>query len=225
MRVNYETPVINLPGGVQIHHGNQFEAVHVFNYENPLLTDGLSQPVLNIPWGSFYVLKIVNRFKWEREYVDKVRPVKAMILWGLVFDTWFTLKFVFMSTFYFFKTRFIYSPKRRSRLTVTAQILKQESTTFLQDLEADARRLLDEQPHVHTVIMGHTHGPMHKVYPDGKVYINTGTWTRMISLDLRGIGSNYRLTFAMIEYDDQGKAFASLQQWDGEHRPHRPFLS
>lgn len=223
VRVNFESPVLNLEGGVQIHHGNMFEAVHVFNYAKPVLTDGLRQPVLNIPWGSFYVLKIVNRFKWERDYVDKVRPVKAMILWGLLFDTWFTLKFVFLSGFYFMKTRFIYSPARRSRLTVTVKILKQETTTFLQDLEKDARELLDGQSDVHTIIMGHSHHPMFKSYPDGKTYINTGTWTKMINLDLRGIGGNYRLTFAFIEYDEKGKAKATLEQWMGEYKPHRVF--
>lgn len=225
IRVNHESSVIDLEGGIQVHHGNQFEAVHVFNYDKPLLTEGLEKPVLNIPWGSFYVLKIVNRFKWERDFVDKVRPVKAMILWGLLFDTWFTLKFAFLSSFYFIKTRFIYSPQRRSRLGVTFKIFRQESTTFLQDLERDARELLDSQENVHTVIMGHTHHPMNKVYPDGKIYINTGTWTKMIHLDLRGLNSGgYRLNFAFIEYDVNGKASATLQQWMGEHRPHRVFM-
>ena len=224
VRVNFETPVIDLEGGVQIHHGNQFEAVHYFDYDKPLLTESLSQPVLNIPWGSFYVLKIVNRLKWEREYVDKVRPVKAMVLWGLLFDTWFTLRFVFLSSFYFLKTRFIYSPQRRSQPhRVTAKILQQETTTFLQDLERDARHLLESQPKVHTIIMGHTHNPMYKTYPNGKTYINTGTWTKMINLDLRGIGGNYRLTFALIEYNAEGKATASLQQWMGEYKPYRSF--
>ncbi|MEW6057993.1 MAG: hypothetical protein AB1540_15410 [Bdellovibrionota bacterium] len=223
VRVNHVSSVLELDGGVQIHHGNQFEAVHVFNYESPLLTEGLQQPVLNIPWGSFYVLKIVNRFKWERDYVDKVRPVKAMFLWGMLFDTWFTLKFMFLSVFYFMKTRFIYSPQRRSRFTVTLKIFQQESTTFLQDLESDAREILENRPDVHTVIMGHTHHPMFKVYPDGKTYINTGTWTKMIHLDLRGIGSGYKLTFALLNYDGEGRAHASLEQWVGEHRPHRVF--
>lgn len=223
VKFNHEQPVIHIPGGVQIHHGNQFEAVHYFNYEKPLLTEGLREPILNIPWGSFYVLKIVNRFKHEREYVDKVRPIKAMILWGLLFDIAFTLKFVFLSLFYFMQTRFIYSPKRRSRLTVTAKILQQEVTTFLLSLEQDARNLLDQNPDVHTVIFGHTHLPMCKSYPDGKVYINTGTWTKMINLDLRGIGSGYKLTFALIEYEASGKANASLQQWIGEYAPHRAF--
>ncbi len=220
VRVNWEHSVINLDGGIQIHHGNQFEAVHFFNYEKTMLTEGLKEPVLNIPWGSFFVLKIVNRLKWEREYVDKVRPIRAMLLWGLLFDTWFTMKFMFLTAFYFFKTRFIYSPNRRSRLGVTMKIFKQQSTTFLQDLEAEARRMLDEQPGVHTLIMGHTHLPMFKSYPDGKAYINTGTWTKMINLDLRGIGEQYKLTFALITYDAEGRASATLQRWVGEHKPH-----
>jgi UDP-2,3-diacylglucosamine pyrophosphatase LpxH len=222
VQVNFETPVINLSGGVLIHHGNQFEAMHVFNYEKPLLT-GLKEPVLNIPWGSFYVLKIVNRFKRERGYIGKVRPVKAMFLWGLLFDTSFTLKFLFLSLFYFLKTRFIYNPKRKSRLGVTFKILKQESTPFLQNLELEARQLLDEQSYVHTVIMGHTHLPMFKSYSDGKTYINTGTWTKMVNLDLQGLGSGYNLTFALVKYAPDGKATATLEKWFGEHRVHKVF--
>ena len=110
-------------GGLEIHHGNQFEAVHVLNFEKPLLNDHNDQPVLNIPWGSFYVLKIINRLKAEREYIDKIRPVKVYVLFGLLLDPWFTIRFAFLSFFYFFKTRFIYSPKRRARLSVTACFL------------------------------------------------------------------------------------------------------
>ncbi|MGE4232742.1 MAG: metallophosphoesterase [Bacteriovoracia bacterium] len=225
--VNWERPELFYPGGVQIQHGNQFEAVHLFDYKKPLLNEGLKDSVLNIPWGSFYVLKIVNRLKWEREYVDKVRPVKAMILWGIIFDPWFTLKFVFLSLFYFFKTRFIYSPQRRSRFRVTLEILKQESTTFLQNLENDAKELLERSNDTNILIMGHTHHPMHKIYPNDKVYINEGTWTKMINLDMRGMGSSYQLTFAYVHYDQDfestGRPKASLQQWQGEYRPYRAF--
>jgi UDP-2,3-diacylglucosamine pyrophosphatase LpxH len=211
--------------GIFVEHGNNYEAIHLFNYERPLLTDGLPEPVLNLPWGSIYVLKIINRFKWDRDYVDKVRPAKAMIIWGLFTDTWFTIRFLAVTIFYFLKTRFVYSPSRRSRLSVTARILKQESQTFLQDLQDAARFVLDHKPHIHTVIFGHTHLPMHKTYPDGRAYINTGTWTKMINLDFRGLGggNNYRLTFAFIEIKE-GKSTASLQQWTGEHKIHRTFM-
>ncbi len=208
-------------GGVEIRHGNQFEAGSVLNFQKPLLTEYLDQPVLNIPWGSFYVLKIINRLKWEREYIDKVRPVKVFILFGLVLDPWFTIRFCFLSTYYFLKTRFIWSPKRRSKLKVTLEILKQE-TTFLLDLESEAREELDARADLKTIVFGHTHRPMNKVYPDGKQYINTGTWTKMINMDWRSIGTHSRRTFALIHIKD-GESRCDLRQWVGEHSPHQVF--
>lgn len=213
---------VRFEGGVEIHHGNQFEAVHVLNFEKPVLQDYLDQPVLNIPWGSFYVLKIINRLKWEREFLDKIRPVKLYVVFGLLVDPWFTIRFVFVSMYYFIKTRFVYSPKRRSTLKVTAEIIKQETDFFL-DLEKQARKLLDQESEVKTVIFGHTHKPMQKAYADGKQYINTGTWTKMINLDLRSLGrSQYSLTFAFVRIKD-GQAQADLRYWVGEHSPHKVF--
>lgn len=214
-------------GGVEVHHGNQFEAVHLLNFERPLLEQpGSEAPVLNLPWGSFYVLKIINRLKWEREYIDKVRPIKAFILFGLIMDPLFTLRFCFLSSFYFLKTRFVYSRKRRSRLSVTAKILKEETSNFLLDLEREARETLagpgGAESGVRTVIFGHTHKPMDKIYPDGKQYINTGTWTKMINLDWRHIGTQYSLTFALVRIED-GRARCELRHWVGEQSPHRPF--
>lgn len=209
-------------GGVEVHHGNQFEAMHVLNFEKPLLDTSSDKPVLNIPWGSFYVLKIVNRMKMEREYLDKVRPIRLFIFVSLLFDPWFTIRYLFLSGFYFLKTRFIYSPKRRSSIKVTAKILKEQSTNVLLDLEAEARLLLDENTDINTVIFGHTHKPMQKIWPDGKQYINTGTWTKMINLDLRNLGRQFALTFALVRIAD-GQAACELRQWNGETSPHRPF--
>jgi len=214
---------VRYEGGVEIHHGNQFEAVHLLNFQKPLLDQpGSEAPVLNLPWGSFYVLKIINRLKFEREFIDKVRPIKAFILIGLFMDPLFTLKFCFLSAFYFLKTRFVYSRKRRSRLSVTAKILKEETSNFLLDLERQARDLLDEKAEVRTVIFGHTHKPMDKVYPDGKQYINTGTWTKMVNLDIRHVGQQYALTFALVQIEND-QARCDLRHWIGEHSPHKTF--
>jgi predicted phosphodiesterase len=92
----------------------------------------------------------------------------------------------------------------------------------LLDLEKQARRHLDEQSDVKTLIFGHTHHPMNKVYPDGKQYINTGTWTKMINLDLRALGQQFRLTFALVRIRD-GQARCELRQWMGEYGPHKAF--
>lgn len=217
---------VNWEGGVEVHHGNQFEAVHVLNFEKPLLAEGNEKPVLNIPWGSFYVLKIVNRLKGERDYVDRVRPIKLYLLNGLFRDPIFTIKYAMLSAFYFLKTRFVYSPKRRSSLKVTAKIVKQEFNFFL-DLEKEARDILDHKQDTRTVIFGHTHLPVNKIWPDGKQYINTGTWTRMIHLDWRRLGAQVNLTFAHVRIHDGpdgGKrAQCDLRQWEGEYSPHRVF--
>ncbi len=214
---------IRFEGGVEVHHGNQFEAVHVLNFEQPLLNQpGFEDPVLNLPWGSFYVLKIINRLKSEREFLDKVRPIRAFVFIGILTDPVFTFKFLFLSSFYFLKTRFVYSRKRRSRLRVTARIIKEETSKFLLDLEAEARDLLSRDSAMKTIIFGHTHKPMDKIYPDGKQYINTGTWTKMINLDWRHLGQQFSLTFALVELEN-GESRSELRQWVGEHSPHRGY--
>jgi UDP-2,3-diacylglucosamine pyrophosphatase LpxH len=223
VRILIEQDHLTYPEGLEIHHGNQFEAVHVLNYAKPVLeSPELEKPVLNLPWGSFYVLKIINRLKWERDYVDKVRPIRLFVFLGLLFDTWFTMRFGFLTAYYFIKTRFLPSPKRRSRFKVTLEIFKQESQNVFPDLENYARGILDQNPQLKTVIFGHTHRPMNRVWPDGRQYINTGTWTKMINMDWRGIGQQFRLTFAYIRMKD-GEVHSDLRQWVGEHRPHAVF--
>ena len=208
-------------GGVEVRHGNQFEAANMMNFEKPILSEYVDEPILNLPWGSIYVLKIINRMKWERAYVDKVRPVKVFILFGLILDPWFTIRFCALTAFYFIKTRFVYSPKRRSRLKVTMDIFKQE-TKLSHDLESEARELLTVRSDLKTVIFGHTHRPMDKIYPDGKQYINTGTWTRMINLDWSGLGQHLRRTFAYVEINGE-QARCELREWVGEYQPHQSF--
>lgn len=220
--VNVETEFLSYPEGVEIHHGNQFEAVHTTNYEQPFISENLPEPILYMPWGSVYVLKIINRLKWERDYIDKVRPAKLFMAISLLFDPIFTLKFFILSAFYFIHTRFIYNPRRRATIMNTLAIMKEEITPFY-GLEDDARAILDRKPEVKVIVFGHTHGPMQRFYRDGTTYINTGTWTRMISLDFRNLGQSAKLTFALIEYDEQGHPQATLEEWMGLSHPHRPF--
>jgi UDP-2,3-diacylglucosamine pyrophosphatase LpxH len=208
--------------GLEIRHGNQFEAGSVLNFQKPLLTEHLEEPVLNMPWSSFFVLKIINRLKWEREYLDKIRPVKVFVLFGMIVDPFFTIRFVFLSLFYFFQTRFVYSPVRRATWGVTYQILKQESGHVFLDLEKEAREVLSERKDLKTLIMGHTHRPMDRVWPDGKQYINTGTWTKMVNLDLRGLGQQVRRTFAYVQVKG-GSVRCELRNWVGESGPHQIF--
>lgn len=217
-RISYE-------GGVEVRHGNQFEAGNAMDFENPFLTDYVDHPVLKLPWGSIYVLKIINRMKWERNHVDKVRPVKVFVLFGLILDPWFTIRFMALSTYYFLKTRVLAISRGMGGLKGTIDILREETQLF-RDLEAQARELLTARSDLKTVIFGHTHRPMDKIYPDGKQYINTGTWTRMINLDWSGLGQSLRRTFALVEIEGTEKGAESrceLREWVGEYHPHQSF--
>jgi hypothetical protein len=53
---------------------------------------------------------------------------------------------------------------------------------------------------------------MHKEYEDGNSFINTGTWTKMINLDLKHHKVEHLLPFAKIEVNDNGVE-CSLNDW------------
>jgi UDP-2,3-diacylglucosamine pyrophosphatase LpxH len=99
--------------------------------------------------------------------------------------------------------------------------MKQETRLFM-DLEKDARQLLTDRTDLQTVIFGHSHRPMCKIYADGKQYINTGTWTKMINMDWQGIAQQFRRTFVLIRIEE-GQAFCELRHWVGEPKPHHVF--
>ncbi len=212
------------PGGLEIHHGNQFEESNQLDFNRPFHESPSGEKLLNIPWGSIYVMKIVNRLKAERQNLDKIRPFKVFVLMGLLFDFFFTLKFLSLSTFYFVRTR-LQSLRDRQALGFwkSIKILNQETGNFFLDLEAQARGVLAANPTTKTIIFGHTHLPMHRVYEDGRQYINTGTWTKMVMLDWRYIGEPSRRTFALARKLDQGWD-AELHQWNGSGQPYAPYL-
>ncbi len=211
---------VSLPGGVEVHHGNQHEPGNDLDFSRPFVKVG-EKDFLNLPWGSVYVLKIINRLKWEREYINKIRPIKVFVFFGIIFDTFFTLRYCFLSIFYFLATRLLSPFKTRGGIKKFIEILKEEMNVF-QDLERPARKILDEKKDIQTIVFGHTHRPMDKIYPDGKQYINTGTWTKMIDLDWRGLGQQFRRTFAYIEIRNN-KAHCELREWVGHRGPHKAF--
>jgi UDP-2,3-diacylglucosamine pyrophosphatase LpxH len=206
--------------GLEIRHGNQFEASNQLDFQSPFtqLMNGVR--VLNIPWGSIYVMKIINRLKWKRANVDKIRPFKVYAIIGLIFDPIFTVQFLMLSVFYFFKTR-IQARSRLYGVKNTANLLSQERNLFL-DLDREARQTLAEDPSIHTIVFGHTHLPMHRVYAKGRQYLNTGTWTRMVYLDWRFIGDPFRRTFALIRIQD-GEIRAELNEWNGLKSPYQGY--
>lgn len=95
-----------------------------------------------------------------------------------------------------------------------------------------ARLVLEGDPRITTVIMGHTHGPINGydspiIRPDGSegYYFNSGTWTqhlkdesqRSYSWDELGEEANYTvsLTYIRLDPDGRGGYTPSLHRWTG----------
>ena len=69
------------------------------------------------------------------------------------------------------------------------------------------------------MILGHTHIALYREYPGGRVYVNTGTWNHVTSLDVGSLGRLVRLTYAYLELDpESGRWQPHLREWRGYHR-------
>lgn len=200
--------------GVYIEHGHQYEAVNRMDPTQPFLTENLPEPILNLPWGTLFTIQFIVRLKQQRPAVDKVRPFRMLVYWSLFHDTWMTLISIFRLILYFFSTRFSKNRYRQSSLKMTLKILGEASV--FPDLTDSARRIL-RSPDIHTVIFGHTHVYKHVPIGEHKQYLNTGTWTDVISLDIESFARRSRLTYVRVEYDEESKkATPLLRHWIGK---------
>ncbi|GAB4289534.1 MAG: UDP-2,3-diacylglucosamine diphosphatase [Myxococcota bacterium] len=216
-----------LEGGIHIHHGHQFEANNAFNYKKPFVTKSitgrtLEKPFLTLPWGTLFLLKVIIPLKPERFYIDHIRPFKNYVRWGLIYDTLFTIKLLSKGIYYFLRTRL-------NLLTQPSIPLAQgfremiDSIVFYPSLETFAFRILKRVRGVRTVIMGHDHYPRCRTFGDDKLYINTGTWVKMINLDAPNMGQSQQRPYAKIEYeDDSHPPLVTLLDWRGKYKISHP---
>ena len=201
--------------GVHYEHGCQYEAVNRLNPKKIFITKGLRQPILNLPWGSHFVVNFVVPIKNERPYVDKVRPLNTFVKWALLNDTLWTIKTFVRAGLYFFATRFSKSLYRANNLVTTFKILR-EITVPPSFVDA-AQNVLEQNPDIHTVIFGHTHFAKYKQFPDGREYLNSGTWTELTSLDLTNLGKGTRYTYVLVDYSNNpARPHGYLKEWRGK---------
>ena len=212
--VVYE-PFYELPGGVRIYHGNQFEALNRVNPRNLFVTEGVPAPFLNLPWGSVFLLKVLVPFKEQRPYINLVQPFSRYLQAALVTDTAFAASLALKATYYFVKTRFVESRKRAGDLKSTLRILMEEAVVY-KDFETQAFEIMTREPELRAVIMGHSHVPMVRSGAGDRLYVNTGTWTKLINLRLPEMGVTHRRTYARVDYPDgPDSPRIGLFQWHG----------
>ena len=115
---------------------------------------------------------------------------------------------------YFLATRFSRSLYRTTNLVTTLKIFRE--ITVQPSWVKAASKLLEQNPDLHTIIMGHTHTPKYVQFSDGREYLNSGTWTEVTSLDLMNFGKGTRYTYILVDYTkNPARPHAYLKEWRG----------
>ena len=225
-----------LPDGIQIRHGHQLERIHRVDYKKMTKTRRDGVEVLDLPWGSLWILEVMNPAKEMRSFVDRIQPLSRFLLGAVVFDTRFLIHFLWLSSVYFLRRRVFHIGAWRERLAKLPQFVR-EDIISLGGWDQIANRELARLRGVRTLILGHSHGPRFKQLPDGKLLVNTGTWMRMINLDVQHLGQDSGLTYCTIEYGGgedgeelprdgsqlhgaEGRPRVQLKRWLGRQKPH-----
>ncbi len=200
--------------GVHIEHGHMHEAANRFDPRKFFLKKNLPEPILNLPFGSHFFIDFVMTIKLHYPHIDKIRPFDRMIRWMLFQRTWFALVTFSKLLWYFLSSPFKNEPGKVWSIQRILRVLL-ESAVF-PDLSVAARKILEDD-RVSTVVFGHTHVYQYRQWPKGE-YFNTGTWTELTSLDISSLGVITKLTYVMIEYNEEGQAYGRLKEWRGYHR-------
>lgn len=183
--------------GVYIQHGHQYEKANDFDQENAIIETINGEKYFIPPWGSYWVTNIINKYKQERSFISAVRPIKHFLIHGLLFDTFFTLRFMLSNVYYFFMVRFWHFYMMKKSLRHVIKELMRELELF-QDYESLTRQFFEHNKDSKVLIVGHTHNPTFRMFNDGTTFINTGTWTRMVNLDLGQWNHGNLLTYAKV---------------------------
>lgn len=199
--------------GVVIKHGHTYEVAHTYDVTTSLIKSAEGENYFLAPWGSYYVTRVVNKFKQERNHINQVKPIPNFLIHGVMFDTLFTLRFMFSTAYYFFMVRFIYFFLGGHKLSEIMEYTKKELSLF-QNLDSAVEDYFEQKPETRALIVGHNHTPDFKIFPQGNIFVNTGTWTEMYNLDFSSRQDGARLTYAQVDVKE-GDMDVNLFEWVG----------
>lgn len=214
--------------GIHIKHGHEYEIAHHFSKEENLLQDAEGKRYFLPPWGSYYVTRVINKFKQERGHINHIRPIRMFLINGLIYDTLFTIRFILATSYYFTMIRFIYFFKQDKNLKNLWEYAKSELDLFNDD-ESLSKEYIEKEDDLQALLVGHTHQPIFRPLESGKYFINSGTWTHMHYLDFNR-GQEGKPSYAQIDFGAYRKKEhsreildISLLLWQGQN--HNPFLA
>ncbi len=201
--------------GVHVEHGMQREPMNAFN-PSRYFRERRGEMILNLPLGSRYIISVLNEEKAQRPYIDKVAPFASYYRWAVFNDPEAVLR-ISARSIRFAAAAALKKIPHLDPMPLADLLRRFLRYTAFPTLEHEARHLLARKGY-HTVIMGHTHVPLYREYGRERVYVNTGTWNTMTSLDVGSLGRTEQLTYAHVEYVD-GVPRTRLREWRGLSRP------
>lgn len=197
-------------------HGNQQVAENWIDFQSPFITEGVSEPIINLPWGDLFVIRFLNRVKRGRPYLDKIYPFKRYLRWAIFHDTLFALRTSAYGILYFLEVLLRVGENKKFHPQRTLKIMKEFS--FPVKMHRAAKHVITSHPECNVVVFGHAHRPAAKQFGDGREYYNTGIWNEMISMDVGNFGRSLRFTFVEIRYDKDNIPRGLLKEWKGCYR-------
>ncbi|MEH0862680.1 MULTISPECIES: metallophosphoesterase [Halobacteriovorax] len=209
-----------IENGLHVEHGHRFEAINTVPKTKQFIKGPAGKEILNFPWGSLFCINVLPRLKKERPYIDKVRPMSSYVKWCLFNDTRFFWRLMFTCVNYVIKTYSNYYTRQNTNFKTTIKILQQ--ITIYPKYERMARRILDRNSSIHTVVMGHTHLQEWRRFPEGRYYFNTGTWNNIPSIDAGKHQDTLSLTYCSVNVHQESSSLinASMNQWMGQWKPY-----
>lgn len=188
--------------GIVIKHGHEYELAHHFDSVTSIVKDVQGRKYFIPPWGSYYVTRVINKFKEERDYINAVRPINKFMINGIIYDFLYTVRFGFANFWYFLMVRFVMIFQQKKGMSEIFNHVEKEIKLF-QNYENLTEAYVTQNESIHALIVGHTHDPVFREYDDGSIFINTGTWTKMYNLDFGKNSFGARLTFARIDIKEK----------------------
>lgn len=210
--------------GILLQHGHEYEIPHQFDLVDSVVKDINGRKYFIPPWGSYFVTRVLNKFKEERGYINAVRPIKKAMINGLIYDTFFTFRFIMANFFYFMMVRFVQLFLQGNKLSDMIKNSLQELDLF-NDFEELTKETFEKRNDIFCLIVGHTHEPVYRNFINGNIFINTGTWTDMYHMDWARSKSGSELTYAQISIKSGiEKPEVGLNIWEGRNeQPFREF--
>jgi UDP-2,3-diacylglucosamine pyrophosphatase LpxH len=198
--------------GFRIEHGNQFDVIHRFNKED-VFSSIKKGGVLKLPYGPLFIHGFINELKKQRPYIDRVPSLSMYLRWAFYFDTSFAVKTILKGIGFLLKIwikhpQFLYM-EFPSIFSLIKELLRKSP------LEKFAFDFLRKSGYK-GLILSHSHIPSRRITSDGKIYLNTGTWTDTISLEVGNLGRRTLFTYVELEEDENGNVSPHLMVWKGK---------